>query len=164
MNSRDRETLIGACVVLVGALVLAFSYGSAGRAALPGYDLLAHFNKADGIGLGSDVRLSGVSVGKVVGQALDDHFRAVITIRMAPGVPVPTDSAALIQTDGLLGAKFIALQPGGDEADLKPGDALRYSQDSMNLQDLLELIIAQAEAKRSAPGTSNTGGAAAKPQ
>lgn len=162
MNSRDRETLIGACVVLVGALVLAFSYGSAGRASLPGYDLVVHFNKADGIGLGSDVRLAGVSVGKVVGQTLDDHFRAIITMRMVPNVPVPTDSAALIHTDGLLGAKFIALQPGADETNLKPGEELHYSQDSMNLQDLLELIIAQAEAKRS--GSGNTGGAAAKPQ
>jgi phospholipid/cholesterol/gamma-HCH transport system substrate-binding protein len=162
LNSRDRETLIGACVVLVGALVLAISYGSTGRASLPGYDLVAHFNRADGIGLGSDVRLSGVSVGKVVGQRLDDHFRAVITIRMIPGISVPTDTAALIQTDGLLGAKFIAFQPGADETELKPGDELRYSQDSMNLQDLLELIIAQAEAQRS--GSSNTGGAAAKPQ
>jgi phospholipid/cholesterol/gamma-HCH transport system substrate-binding protein len=162
LNSRDRETLIGACVVLVGALVLAFSYGSAGRASLPGYDLAVRFNKADGINLGSDVRLSGVSVGKVVGQALDDHFRAIVTMRMAPDVMLPTDSAALIHTDGLLGGKFIALQPGADETYLKPGEQLRYSQDSMNLQDLLELIIAQAEAKRS--GQGNTGGAANTPQ
>lgn len=162
MNSRDRETLIGAFVVLAGALILAFSYGSAGRASVPGYDLVAHFNKADGIALGSDVRLSGVSVGKVVGQTLDDHFRAIVTMRMTQGVSVPTDSAALIHTDGLLGAKFIALQPGADETDLKPGEELRYSQDSMNLQDLLELIIAQAEAKRSGP--DNAGGAAKTPQ
>lgn len=162
MNSRDRETLIGAGVVLAGALILAVSYGGVGRASLPGYDLVAHFNRADGIGLGSDVRLSGVSVGKVVGQSLDDRFRAIITMRMAPNVPVPTDSAALIQTDGLLGAKFIAIQPGADEVDLKPGEEMRYSQDSMNLQDLLELIIAQAKAKRAA--ANKTGGAAAKPQ
>ncbi|PKU21415.1 MlaD family protein [Telmatospirillum siberiense] len=162
MNSRDRETLIGAGVVLAGALILAVSYGGAGRASLPGYDLVAHFNKADGIGLGSDVRLSGVSVGKVAGQALDDRFRAIITMRMAPDVPVPADSAALIQTDGLLGAKYIAIQPGADEVNLKAGEEMRYSQDSMNLQDLLELIIAQAQAKRA--GANKTGGAAAKPQ
>jgi phospholipid/cholesterol/gamma-HCH transport system substrate-binding protein len=162
LNSRDREAVIGACVVLVGALVLAFSVGSTGRASLPGYDLIARFNKADGIGVGSDVRLSGVSVGRVVRQTLDGQFHAIVTMRMHPDVPVPTDSAALIHTDGLLGAKFISLQPGADETNLKPGDALQYSQDSMNLQELLELIIAQAEAKRS--GSGNLGGAAAKPQ
>lgn len=163
MNSRDRETLIGAGVVLAGAVVLAVAYGGVGRASVPGYDLVAHFNRADGIGLGSDVRLSGVSVGKVVGQSLDDHFRAVITLRLAPDVPVPADSAALIQTDGLLGAKYIAIQPGADEANLKAGEELHYSQDSMNLQDLLELIIAQGKAKRVA-GADKTGGAADKPQ
>lgn len=148
MNSRDRDVLIGACVVAVGAAILALSYGGVGRSSVPGYDLQAQFNRADGIGKGSDVRMSGVSVGKVVSQSLDDHFRAVVTMRLAPDTPVPADSAALIQTDGLLGAKFIALQPGADEANLKPGERIRFTQDSMNLQDLLELIIAQAEAKR----------------
>ena len=48
-------------------------------------------------------------------------------MRLAPEVQLPTDSAALIQTDGLLGAKFITLQPGADEANLKPGEVLHYS-------------------------------------
>ncbi|MDR3439740.1 MlaD family protein [Telmatospirillum sp.] len=162
MNSRDRETLIGAGVMLAAALVLGLSYGTAGRASVPGYDLVANFNHADGIGLGSDVRLSGVSVGKVVGQSLDTRFRAVVTMRLAPEVPVPADSAALIQTDGLLGSKYIALQPGADETNLKPGETLQYVQDSMNLQELLELIVAQAQAKRS--GEDSKGGAADKPR
>lgn len=162
MKILNREILIGAAVVLASTLLLGLAYGTAGRASVPGYDLTATFNHADGIGAGSDVRLSGVSIGKVVGQALDDHYRAVITMRLAPGTPVPTDSAALIQTDGLLGAKYIALQPGADETNLKGGDRLQYTQDSMNLQDLLELIVAQAEAKRS--GQDSKGGAADKPR
>lgn len=162
MNSRNRDTLIGAGVVLLLVLLLGLSYGGAGRASVPGYDLVASFNHADGITAGSDVRLSGVSVGKVVAEHLDDRYRAVITMRLAPGVPVPADSAALIQTDGLLGAKYIALQPGADETNLKPGEAMRYVQDSMNLQDLLELIVAQAKARRA--GQDPKGGTADKPQ
>ena len=161
LDSADRETIIGGAVILVGAVILAVVYGTVGHAALPGYDLMARFNKAEGITVGSDVRLSGVSVGKVVAQQLDDRFRAEITMRLQPGTAVPDDGAALIQTDGLLGAKYIALQPGGDETNLKPGDEIRYTQDSLSVDDLLELIIAQAEAKRSADGQS--GGAAKAP-
>ena len=162
MDSRDRDSLVGAAVFLVGALVLAFSYSAVGRHTVPGYDLVARFNRADGIGIGSDVRLSGVVVGKVVGQTLDDRFRAVVTMRLAPDIEVPDDSAALIQTDGLLGGKYLTLQPGASEVNLKPGETLRYSQDSMNVQELLELIVAQGDAKRT--GQDKAGGAATPPQ
>lgn len=156
MISRERETVIGTCVVLVGAAVLAFAYGAGGRAAVPGYDLVARFNKAEGVAVGSDVRLSGVTVGKVVGQGLDDRFRAVIKLRVDSAVQLPSDSDARVETDGLLGAKYIGLRPGGDEANLKPGDEIQFTQDSMNVQDLLELIIAQAKAKRAAKPQAET--------
>ena len=151
MHENDFDiTIIGAGVILVGAVLLAIAYGGAHRGSTAGYDLNAAFNKADGISPGSDVRLSGVSIGKVVGQSLDDRFRAVVTMRLPLTVELPEDSAALIETDGLLGAKYISLQPGADESNLKPGQAIRYTQDSMNVQDLLELIIAQGEAKHGA--------------
>jgi phospholipid/cholesterol/gamma-HCH transport system substrate-binding protein len=150
MTSRDRETLIGAGVLLVGVAVLVLAYGGAGRASVAGYDLIARFHRADGIAVGSDVRLSGVSVGKVVGERLDHQFRAVVAMRVAPDIEVPDDSAALVQTDGLLGAKFIALQPGGSETNLKPGQELHYTQDSMQLEDLLAQIIAQGKSRRAA--------------
>ncbi len=163
LDTADRDTVIGAGVILIGAalLVLAY-YGVGGRASTAGYNLTAAFNKADGIGLGSDVRLSGVSIGRVVAQSLDDRFRAVVTMRLPPSIELPDDSAAVIQTDGLLGAKYISLQPGADEDNLKPGQQIRYTQDSMNVQDLLELIIAQGEAKRNdatpPPGSGKAAG------
>ncbi|HIJ63136.1 MAG TPA: outer membrane lipid asymmetry maintenance protein MlaD [Rhodospirillaceae bacterium] len=148
LNDADRETVVGGVVLLAGAILLAGVYGMTGHSSIPGYDLAARFNKAEGIAIGSDVRLAGVSIGRVVGQALDDQYHAVVTMRVAPSVGLPRDSAALIQTDGLLGAKYIALQPGADETALKPGEQLGYTQDSMDIQDLLSLIIAEAKAKQ----------------
>ena len=150
MITREKETLIGAGVVGALAIALAISYGGSGRSSINGYDLVARFNKAEGIAPGSDVRLSGVSIGKVVNQTLDGRFRAVVTMRVGPDSKLPDDSAAVIQTDGLLGSKFIALQPGGSETDLKPGQEFSATQDSMNVRDLLELIIDQAKTKRAA--------------
>ena len=148
MENRKRETIIGACVVLLGTAVLTLAYVGKSHASVDGYEVEARFNRAEGVSVGSDVRLSGVSVGKVVGQTLDDRFRAVLTFRIAPDVQIPSDSAALVQTDCLLGAKFVAIQVGGNDDMLKAGQAFAYTQDSVNVQDLLEQIIAQGQAKQ----------------
>lgn len=158
LGSRERDTAIGGLVLVLGLAVLGIAYGAGNRAKMVGYDVQARFNKADGISVGSDLRLSGVSIGKVVAQGLDDRFRAVLTLRLQPGVVIPTDSSALIQTDGLMGAKFIAVQPGGDDEMLKPGQMFQSTQDSVNVQDLLEQIIAQGENRRAKQ--QNQGGAA----
>jgi phospholipid/cholesterol/gamma-HCH transport system substrate-binding protein len=148
LSEAGRETLIGTCVMVVGCIVLALSYGGGGGPSRPGYDLVARFNKAEGVVVGSDVRLSGMSVGTVTAQALDERYRAVLTLRVTSGTHLPSDSAALIQTDGLLGTKFVALQPGGEDALLKDGDEFKYTQDSISLESILSLIVAQAEMQR----------------
>jgi phospholipid/cholesterol/gamma-HCH transport system substrate-binding protein len=102
------------------------------------------------------VRLAGVTVGKVTRQALDDNFHAVLTLQLDDFVKLPKDSNAAVQTEGLLGAKFIALQPGGDDKNLQAGDEIAYTQSSLSLTDLLDMIISQAEA---AHGTNAEGGA-----
>ena len=62
------------------------------------------------------------------------------------------DTAAVIQTDGLLGAKYIELKPGGDETMLKPGQEISFTQDAMVLEELVGMIIDQAKAKRGYAG------------
>jgi len=143
-----RETVIGAAVLVIGAVILGLAYSSTAGKTMAGYDLTARFAKAEGIGIGSAVQLAGVTVGQVVAQRLDQRFQAVLTLRIAPWVQLPKDSAALIETNGLLGAKFVALQPGADEANLKPGSEIEFTQNSMNISDILDLIISQAESKR----------------
>jgi phospholipid/cholesterol/gamma-HCH transport system substrate-binding protein len=152
----NRDTIIGAIVVAVAAVLLGLVYLKEDRPSrqdsAAGYLLSARFNRADGISVGSDVRLSGVSVGKVVEQHLAPDFRAVVTMRIVPNIALTTDTAAAIHTDGLLGAKFIELKPGGDDEVLKPGQEIGYTQDSMVLEDLMDMIIQQAKAKRGYAG------------
>ncbi|MBX9633878.1 MAG: outer membrane lipid asymmetry maintenance protein MlaD [Magnetospirillum sp.] len=152
----DRDTITGAIVVLVAAILLGLIYakddGPSKSSTDAGYLLNARFKRADGIGIGSDVRLSGVSVGKVVEQHLDESFRAIATLRIASNVMLTTDTAAAIYTDGLLGAKYIELKPGGDEAVLKPGQEIPYTQDAMVLEELIDMIIQQAKVKRGFAG------------
>ncbi|MBY0431455.1 MAG: MlaD family protein [Rhodospirillales bacterium] len=138
-------------VLVVVALAIALAYGGGRQKAAEGYPVLARFNRADGLNLGSDVRMAGVSVGKVSVQQLDSRFRAVVTLTIRPGIPLTRDTAAVIRTDGLLGAKYIELVPGGAEEDIRPGGEITYTQDAMVVQELLELIVKQAQAERGAP-------------
>lgn len=145
----DRDAVVGAVVVAAAALLFAMVYGKEATSADgAGYTLTARFSQADGISVGSPVRLSGVTVGKVMDEDLDPQFRAVTTLRVAAGLALPTDTAAVIQTDGLLGSKYIDLRPGAEDAVLKPGAKITYTQGSLAIEDLLEMIVNQARVKR----------------
>lgn len=148
MATRRTELLIGAATLLVGAAIVVTLYAEGMPGGSEGYPVLARFKRSDGVMVGSDVRLSGVSVGKVTARQLDRQFRAVITMNLRPNIQLAADSAAMIQTDGLLGAKYIALQPGGDDRLIKPGEEITYTQDSVVIEDLLQTIIAEAKARR----------------
>jgi phospholipid/cholesterol/gamma-HCH transport system substrate-binding protein len=154
-QGENRNILIGGAVLLALIAGLVAIHINSAREKTRGYPLLARFDKAEGVRVGTEVRLSGVTVGKVTRQALDDNFRAVLTLQLDESVKLPDDSNAAIQTDGLLRDKFIALQPGGDEKILKAGQEIAYTQSSLSLQDLLDMIISQAE---SAHGSKAEGG------
>lgn len=150
--SRARETAIGA--VTLGVLVLLLWTNAADRDEVgegaTGYKLSATFQRTEGLEPGADVRVAGMTVGQVVGQTLDDRFRAQVTMRIDSGVDIPADSAAIIETDGLLGAKYIEIQPGGAEDMLAPGQRFDYAQGSVVIEELLAKVVAQAKAKRAA--------------
>ena len=150
MKGQDGDALLGAAVLLAGALALGLVYGRDVHPAASkgGYTIMAKFNHAEGIAVGSDVRVSGVSVGKVAETSLSPDFRAVATLRLKSEVTVPVDTAAVIETDGLLGAKFIELKVGGEDDVVKPGGELTYTQDSLTFDNLMDMILTQARLRR----------------
>ncbi len=146
--SRNTETFTGAMVILTGVLAFTYLYTGTGKKEVEGYDVYATFNSTDGLRDGAAVRLSGVKVGTVAGYVLDERFRAKVTLRLVKETRLPSDSAALIHTDGLLGEKYIELQPGGEDKLLAPGGTLSFTQDSIIIVDLMEKIVEQAKARR----------------
>ncbi len=149
-SREDKDALLGGFVLVVAVLALGLVYGRDVHpsASSGGYTISAAFNHADGIVVGTDVRLSGVVVGKVAETSLTDDFRAVATLRLKAGVDLPTDTAAAIESDGLLGSKYIALKIGGDDAVIKPGGAITYTQDSLTFDGLMDMILSQARSRR----------------
>lgn len=137
------ETLIGAVVVAVAAVFLVFAYGASGvRGAVGGYEVVAKFDKVDGLAAGADVRMSGIKIGSVVAQTLDPQtYQAVVHFSVDSAVKLPDDSTARIAAEGLLGGNYVALEPGGSADMIGPGGEIKYTQGSVSLLDLLGKAI-----------------------
>jgi len=147
--SRDTtEILVGGLALLAFALFVVFAF-SVNQNSISGYVLTASYYHIDGLALHSDVRLAGIRIGEVTAETFQPNDdRALVTMTLANDVAIPRDSAAIVATDGLLGAKFVKIDPGGDLEMLKPGDSFDYVQDSVDLEHLLLRVVQDAEAKR----------------
>ena len=151
MNQEIREIVIGAATIalLVGAMV---GMNTRKEPSETGIDedliIRAKFNKVDGLDEGSEVRLGGIQIGYVSAMSLDDRFSAVVAFTIDKSVLLPTDTSAAIHTDGLFGSKFVVLEPGAEEALLKSGEELNFTQDAVVVSDLLDLIISEGHVAR----------------
>jgi len=102
------------------------------------YRLSASFRAADGITVGTDVRLAGVRVGSVTDLTLNtETFRADVGFTVLDDVEVPEDSTVAISSEGLLGGNFVELLPGGSLEALAEGDEVYNTQSSVSLVTLL---------------------------
>ena len=154
-RERQRETWVGIAAIASLAMVVLVSHGSnrLGDMSDGNYRVTATFNRVDGIGVGDDIQLAGVSIGEVEAVALDANYRAALTLRIDEGIDLPLDTSAAIHTDGLFGGKFIVLEPGGELDNLQNGDEISFTQDSQIIGELLDLIIAEGRAVRGLPAS-----------
>ena len=146
MHRNMIETLMGAVVLAVAAMFLVLAYGAANLGASTGYEITANFNRIGGVKVGSDVRVSGISVGTVTGLALDSaSFRAVVTLNVDDSYSFTEDTTAAIASEGLLGGNYIELVPGGSPDMIEPGGNIEFTQDSEDIVQLLGRFIFSVE-------------------
>lgn len=142
MQKNIIETVIGAVVLVIAGLFLTFAYKTADLKPVEGYELRARFTSIAGLESGSDVKISGVKVGSVLGFELDkESFLADVRFSIDPHVKLPVDTSAEIVSEGLLNGRYLALVPGGEEDMLSAGDVIVYTQAPSNLEQLLGKFI-----------------------
>lgn len=138
------EVLVGAAVLAVAASFVVYAgqvAGVSGNASE--YELSASFRSADGVSVGTDVRLAGVKVGRVTGLELDtETYRANASFSVRDGIIVPDDSAVAISSEGLLGGNYVEILPGGSPFAFEPGDEIQFTQGSVSLIGLLTKFVA----------------------
>ncbi|MEQ8603824.1 MAG: outer membrane lipid asymmetry maintenance protein MlaD [Marivibrio sp.] len=158
MSRQNLHILIGALTVLVGALLIVASYlgDQPGETEADGYRLTASFRAIDGIQPGSEVLLAGVPVGEVEKQYLNvETNNAVVVMRIREGIEIPADSSLKILSEGIAGAKYLKITPGGDFEMLGPGDSFDFTQSAIRFEALLQKLIQSAEARREQAATQD---------
>jgi len=150
LPEETRHTIVGAVVLAVLAVLFVLSAGR-GSGVIGSYTVTARFPSAEGIYVDSLVRLAGVEVGRVTGMSYDSATqRTALTLEIGPGVELPQDSIAIVTSEGMLGGRFIRLEPGGSLDLLADGDSIEYTQGSIQFEDLLARIIVTVEQRRRA--------------
>jgi phospholipid/cholesterol/gamma-HCH transport system substrate-binding protein len=138
-QSNAAEVLTGAAVILVALAFLGLTYLRTGTGSLSGYEVLAKLPKVDGLGIGTDVRISGIKVGSVTDLTLDpNNFLVTVHISIRDDIKLPTDSSMIITASGVLGSQYLSITPGGDEKTIAPGGMITEVQ-AANSNDLMSL-------------------------
>jgi phospholipid/cholesterol/gamma-HCH transport system substrate-binding protein len=133
------ETIIGAIVVAVAVGFLAFTYLRTGSGSLSGYEVLARLPKVDGLGIGTDVRISGIKVGSVSDLVLDPkNYLVTVHMNVRSDIKLPTDSSMMITSSGILGSSYLSIAPGGDDKMIAAGGYIENTQ-AANSADLMSL-------------------------
>jgi phospholipid/cholesterol/gamma-HCH transport system substrate-binding protein len=140
----SREARVG-IFVLLGLIVLTFftfKVSKWGLIAEKGYRLTVDFDTASGLEPKSDVKMAGVPIGKVEEIELVGN-RARLLLRIKQGIRIPIDSVGSIQTQGLLGEKYVEILPGKDvQRNLPAGGQVAKTLNPVNLDEMIRKLSA----------------------
>jgi phospholipid/cholesterol/gamma-HCH transport system substrate-binding protein len=148
MQNSFVETLIGAAVVVIAAAFFFYAYNRTDVGTVSGYTVIAKFDRIDGISNGSDVRMSGIKVGAVTGEELDQKtYRALIRMSIRSDIKIPDDSSIRVATVGLLGGSYLSISPGGSDTMMAANGEFTVTQGSVDLISLLGKVMFNGDEK-----------------
>lgn len=147
-----RDFVVGLFVLAgLGAIAyLSINVGGLSYTGPGGLTLYASFDQTGGLKPRAPVVISGVKVGQISAIDLASDYRARATLELDATLVLPTDTTASIQTAGLLGDRFVALQLGGDDQTLTSGDEITFTESAVILERLIGKLV------HNAPGTEKT--------
>jgi phospholipid/cholesterol/gamma-HCH transport system substrate-binding protein len=140
MRKYSTETVVGIFVV-IGLLCVAYMTVKLGKVSLFGndyYSLFARFASVSGLRVGNNIEIDGIEVGRVEKMSIDQAKQmAVVELRIRKGINIYDDGSASIRTAGLIGDKFVKIDPGGAGDLLKPGGMITETTAPLDLEDLI---------------------------
>jgi phospholipid/cholesterol/gamma-HCH transport system substrate-binding protein len=150
-QSPVRDFVVG-LFVLVGLAAMAYlsiNVGGLSYTGPGGLTLYASFDQTGGLKARAPVVISGVKVGQIAAIKLGQDYRARATLDLDAKLVLPTDTTASIQTAGLLGDRYVALQLGGEEDTLKSGDEISFTESAVILERLIGKLVHNAPSDKS---------------
>ncbi|MFQ3184549.1 MAG: phospholipid/cholesterol/gamma-HCH transport system substrate-binding protein [Alteromonas macleodii] len=147
MRESTTEVVLGAVILAAALGFLWFMVTVTGLSkSATGMELNANFRSAEGVNIGTDIRLAGVSVGVVSELNLNtETYRADAVFIIYQGFLIPNDSAAIVASEGLLGGTFVEIVPGGSFEMFADGGLIQNTQGAVSLIQLLMKFVGEDE-------------------
>ncbi len=145
-QTRAVEVGTGLFVLLGLAALFFLTTQTTGNTAFTGgdaYEVTARFDNVGSLKVRAPVSMSGVTIGRVTAIEFDSHsLEAMVTFVIDEAYDqIPDDSDAAIQTSGMLGSQYIALQAGGSETSLQDGSEIQFTQSAIVLENLISKYL-----------------------
>ncbi len=140
MLKYKNETVVGIFVV-IGLVCVGYMTAKLGNVSLFGdstYTLYARFTSVSGLRTGNPVEMLGIEIGRVAGFEMDqENLQALVALKINDGIKIYGDAIASIKTAGLIGDKYVSIDPGGADDLLKPGDTITETESPIDLGEAI---------------------------
>ena len=140
MKKYSKETVVGIFVVigLVCIGYMTIKLGNVGFFGDSTYSLHANFNTVTGLREGNPVNMLGLEIGRVHKFTMDQENQVVnVHFKINKGIEIFDDAIASIKTEGLIGDKYVAVDPGGGGDLLANGDTITDTNSPTDIMDLV---------------------------
>lgn len=140
MKKYKLEAVVGIFVV-VGLICVGYMTVKLGNLDIMGddtYTLSAKFTSVAGLRKGNPVNILGINVGRVDRITMDqENQKAVVQIKIKKDIKVYDDAIASIKTEGLIGDKYLNIDPGGGGDLLQPDGVIVDTQAALDIESLI---------------------------
>ena len=140
MKKYSMETAVGIFIV-IGLICVGYMTVKLGNVSLFGdttYPLSARFTSVSGLRVGSSVEVYGIQVGTVTSLGIDhDTQMGVVGMKINKNTIIYDDASATIKTAGLIGDKYVKVDPGGSGEVLKAGSFIAQTSVPADIEDLI---------------------------
>lgn len=150
MQKNYIESFVGFCIVIL-TVILLWSFFGRNEVKTNGtlISVTAYFQTVAGITKGTDVKLGGVKVGRVLDVQLDkESFNPVLTIGLDKTYKIPADSSFAIKSEGIMGGKFVSVEVGPSQEPTKDGQIFYNNQSSLDLESIVSQVVFGGESKK----------------
>ena len=114
------------------------------------YQVKARFSNVADLKTRAPVKIGGVTVGLVEKISLDPiTFDALVEMQIDQRFSeIPSDTGASILTSGMLGDRYIGLDPGGSMESLSDGDEIFVTQPAVVLETLISKYLFNSDKEK----------------
>ncbi len=140
MKKYKMETTVGIFVV-IGILCLGYITVKLGNLSFIGsdtYSLYTRFTSVSGLKAGNSVEMFGIEIGRVGNLSMDQNEQvAVVELNIQKDVEIYGDAIASVKTSGLIGDRYVQIDPGGADDKLNHGDSIIETEAPIDLQSII---------------------------